>query len=115
MRTIIRIAKFQVSKKQLLGGKIMLEKFFSKFFGIKSKENDVMKEQRIEKCHKSKKTRMALITFQALQRKSITLVRSMLISSMLKMDVTSCYTLQMMECQLVLSSGMESLMEKQRC
>ena len=34
----------------------MLGKFFSKFFGLKSKENDVMKEQRIEKCQKSKKT-----------------------------------------------------------
>ena len=63
MRTIIRIAKLQIPKKQLLGGKIMLDKFSSRLFRLKSKENDVMKEQRITEVPENKQLAKVTVVF----------------------------------------------------
>ena len=134
MRTTIRIAKLQISKKQMLGGKIMLGKIFSMLFGVKSEEKEVLEERKsTEVTQEQQVTEDTVETtgaaFQKITAKDIATENGIdYISSVTEKKYNSgeqyanqfyaengCYTLQMMEYQRALLSGMESLMEKRRC
>ncbi len=134
MRTTIRIAKLQFSKKQMLGGKIMLGKIFSKLFGVKSEEKEVLEERKTTEVTQEHQVAEDTVettgaAFQKITAKVIATENGIdYISSVTEKKYNSgeqyanqfyaengCYTLQMMEYQRALLSGMESLMEKRRC
>ena len=118
----------------MLGGKIMLGKIFSKLFGVKSEEKEVLEERKTTEVTQEHQVAEDTVettgaAFQKITAKVIATENGIdYISSVTEKKYNSgeqyanqfyaengCYTLQMMEYQRALLSGMESLMEKRRC